>query len=259
MKKILLAALIVASITACKKNPAEPEPTPAPAPAPTTGSLKVEFEAMADTASLVFDTQNYKNLNGDTLKVTMFKYYVSNVVLTKSDNSTYVVPNSYFLINHKAAGANVITLTGVPVANYKAIQFLIGVDSLRNVSGAQDGALAPSNAMFWSWSSGYIFAKVEGTSPQSTAMAQNLMFHIGGFSGVNKALKTVNLSFGSETANVNGTATPEVHLSADVLKWFKGASTINFATTNAVHMAGAGALTIANNYANMFTFEHVHN
>lgn len=258
MKKILFAALIVASITACKKNPAEPAPTPAPA-TPTKGSLKVEFEAMADTSSLVFDTKNYVNANLDTFKVSLFKYYVSNVVLTKSDNSTYVVSNSYFLIDHRTNGANIITLAGVPVANYKAMSFLLGVDSLRNVSGAQDGALSVSNSMFWSWNSGYIFAKAEGTSPQSPTTNKSITYHIGGFTGVNNALKTINLSFGSQTAIVNGTIVPEVHVNSDILKWFKGANTINFSTTSGVHMPGANALKIAANYANMFTFEHVLN
>ena len=259
MKKILFAALITLTVISCKKDPVDPEPTPAPAPAATTGSLKVEFEAMVDTNSLVFDTQNYVNANLDTFKVSIFKYYVSNVVLTKSDNSTYVVPNSYFLVDHKVTGKNIVTLTGVPIANYKSIQFILGVDSTRNVSGAQEGALAQSNNMFWSWSTGYIFAKMEGTSPQSGNSSKTLAFHIGGFSGANNALKTINLSFGSSTANVSATVTPEVHLKCDLSKWFKGTHTITFATQHSIMMPGMNALKIAANYSNMFSFEHVHN
>ena len=259
MKKILFAALLTISLISCKKDPVDPEPTPTPAPTATTGSLKVNFEAMVDTSELVFDTQNYVNANLDTFKVNVFKYYVSNVVLTKSDNSTYVVPNSYFLVDHKTSGANMITLTGVPIANYKSIQFIIGVDSTRNVSGAQEGALAVSNNMFWSWNSGYIFAKMEGTSPQSGNSSKNLAFHIGGFAGANNALKTITISFGSSTANVSASVTPEVHLTSDLSKWFKGANTITFATQHSIMMPGMNALKIASNYANMFAFEHVHN
>lgn len=260
MKKILLAALLAVTVIACKKDPVEPEPTPTPVtPAPTTGSLKVNFEAMVDTNELVFDTQNYVNANLDTFKVSLFKYYVSNVVLTKSDNTTYTVANSYFLVDHKTTAANMITITGVPIANYKSIQFLLGVDSTRNVSGAQEGALAVSNNMFWTWNSGYIFGKMEGTSPQSGNASKELAFHIGGFTGANNALKTINISFGSSTANVSATTTPEVHLTSDLSKWFKGAYTIPFSTVNMIMMPSSNSMKIAANYANMFTFEHVHN
>jgi hypothetical protein len=61
------------------------------------------------------------------------------------------------------------------------MEFMIGVDSARNNSGAQTGALDPTNGMFWSWSTGYIMAKFEGTSAQSPAAANALKFHIGGF------------------------------------------------------------------------------
>jgi hypothetical protein len=113
--------------------------------------------------------------------------------------------------------------------------------------------------MFWSWSSGYIMAKFEGTSPQSGATGQNLKFHIGGFSGVNKTMKIVSPSFGTETANVSSSITPIIHLKSDVLEWFKSPANTDFSTTHTVHMPGAAANTIASNYADMFTVEHIHN
>lgn len=254
MKRLVLGALLSLAIIACKKDPVEPTPTPAA----TTGSLKVEFEPVADTNDLVFGTQNYYNANGDTFTVTLFRYYISNIVLTKSDNSTYTVVNAYYKIDHNTAGKNIITIGGVPFANYKAIQFLIGVDSLRNVSGAQEGALAPSD-MFWDWNTGYIMAKLEGNSPQSTATANKFMYHVGGFTGANNVLKTVNLSFNSETANVTSSKTPELHLKADVLKWFTGVNTISIGSINVVHMPGLNAKKMADNYAGMFSYDHVHN
>jgi hypothetical protein len=147
----------------------------------------------------------------------------------------------------------------VPFGNYKAIEFMIGVDSTRNVSGAQTGALDVSNGMFWDWNSGYIMAKFEGTSPQSSASGNNLKFHIGGFSGVNNSLKTVSPSFNGDTAKVSSTITPGIHLSNNLLEWFQSPTVIDFSTTNVIMMPGAQAKTIADNYADMFTVEHIHN
>jgi hypothetical protein len=47
------------------------------------------------------------------------------------------------------------------------IRFLLGVDSARNVSGIQTGALDPARGMFWTWNSGYVMAKIEGSSPSA--------------------------------------------------------------------------------------------
>jgi hypothetical protein len=38
--------------------------------------------------------------------------------------------------------------------NITAIKFLLGVDSLKNVSGIQTGALDPAKGMFWTWNTG---------------------------------------------------------------------------------------------------------
>ncbi len=261
MKTKIIAILAITSlmIWSCRKDPVEPAHTHDETPAATTGSLKLEFEAMVDTNALVFNTQNYLNANGDTFKVSTFKYYISNVVLTKSDNSTYTEPNSYHLIDHATPSSVVLTIPNVPVGSYKAVTFMIGVDSTRNVSGVQSGDLDPTKGMFWSWSSGYIMAKLEGSSPQSGATTKNLTFHIGGFQGANNVLKTVSPTFGTETANVSGTTTPEIHLKTDISQWFKSPTTTNFGTTHTVHMPGTTAKTIADNYADMFTVEHIHN
>jgi hypothetical protein len=257
MKKIFLAALLAVTVIACKKDPDEPAPTPTPAP--TSGSLKLKFEAMVGDSDLVFNTEYYKNANLDSFTVSIFRYYISNVILTKSDNSTYVVPNSYFKVDHNTTGKNVVTMSTIPFASYKSVQFIIGVDSTRNVSGAQSGDLAVSD-MFWSWSTGYIFGKFEGTSPKSIATGNSLTYHIGGFKVPNSGIRTVNLSFGSSTANVSASITPEVHITSDLAKWFNGAGgMINFATLNTIMSPGANSVKIADNYQAMFTFEHVHN
>jgi hypothetical protein len=207
----------------------------------------------------VLSTSTYTNQAGNTFNVSMYKYYITNIKITKTDNTVWTESNSYHLVDHSDAASTLVTLSNVPFGNYKSIEFMIGVDSAKNNSGAQTGALDPANGMFWSWSSGYIMAKLEGTSPQSTATANALKFHIGGFIGANKTMKIVSPSFNTETANVSSTITPEIHMSSNVLEWFQTPTTVDFSTTNTVHMPGAAANTVANNYADMFTVEHIHN
>ncbi|MBN8694942.1 MAG: hypothetical protein J0L87_00305 [Bacteroidetes bacterium] len=253
----LLALTASLVFTSCKKDPDE-EPAPT-TPAATTGSLNLHFENMVDTNALVLNSQFYTNANGDTFNVTKFNYYISNIKLLKSGVVKYTESNSYHLLQASDLSSLEIALSSVPFDTYDGIEFMIGVDSARNVSGAQTGALDPANGMFWSWSSGYIMVKMEGTSPQSPSMGGALTFHVGGFSGANNTLKTVSPAFNAETAIVSSSITPEIHFAVDLSEMFKNPTTTNFATTNMIHMPGAAAKTIADNYADMFSVEHIHN
>jgi hypothetical protein len=263
MKKIVIlfvVVIIALTSTNCKKDKVtEPEPTPN-SPVATTGNLKIYFEAMVGDSALVLSTSTYTNQAADTFNVTVLKYYISNIKITKSDNSVFIEPNSYHLIDHSDEATLTVNIANVPYGSYKAIEFMIGVDSTKSAagSGAQTGALDVANGMYWMWNSGYIMAKMEGTSNQSGATNKNLKFHIGGFSGVNKTMRVVSPSFGSSTAEVTSSASPIIHMKSDLYEWFTSPTIVNFSTTHTVHMPGASAKIIADNYANMFTVEHIH-
>ena len=256
--KITAILLIALTLSNCKKDTKSPEPEDL-TPLPAAGNLSIEFEAMVGANDLVLSTQTYTNAAGNTFNVTMYRYYISNIKLTKSDNTVWTQPESYYLIDHSVPLSTTISIPNVPFGNYKGIEFMIGVDSTRNVSGAQTGALDPANGMFWSWSTGYIMSKIEGTSPQSTASGNNLVFHIGGFSGANKVLKTVSPSFNGDSAIVSSSVTPKIHMANDLLQWFEAPTAIDFSTVNTIHMSGTEAKSIADNYADMFSVEHIHN
>lgn len=259
--KITAIIIIALTFTNCKKDKKSTEPAPVdPTPTQsTTGSLKVLFEGMVDTNVLVLSSQTYTNQAGNTFNITTYEFFVSNIKLTKMDGTVWTETNSYHLIDYSNDPSTLITIPNVPFGNYKAIEFTLGVDSARNVSGAQTGALDPASGMFWSWNSGYIMAKFEGASPQSTATGNNVKFHIGGFSGVNNSIKVITPSFNGDTAKVTSSVIPQIHLSNNVLEWFQTPTTINFSSTSTIMMPGAQAKSIADNYADMFKVEHIHN
>lgn len=257
---VVLITLLTTTIffSACKKANDEP------APAQETGTVHIEFDNQFERDALdaeqftplIFNTETYQNAAGEDYTITKFRYYISNVKLKKADGSIYAVPESYYLIDASSSTDQLITLSNVPAGNYTGMTYIIGVDADRNVSGAQTGALDPANGMFWSWNSGYIFMMFEGTSPQSTATDHILQYHVGGFADPNNALKTVNLSFGSSTLRVTKVGIPQVHIMVEASKVAKNRS---FATTPTVHMPGATAISIADDYVNMFSFDHIHN
>lgn len=226
---------------------------PAPAPNPSAqGKVYLECSHVADGSSLVLDNQWYKNQNGDSFTVSKFNYYLSNIRLNGSGGASYTESNSYHLVEHGVSSSMNFNLANVPAGKYSSITFMIGVDSARNVSGAQTGELDPSKGNFWSWTTGYIMLKFEGNSPKATTPDHKLMMHCGGFSGPNNVLKTVTLNFPSEIEVKNGSS-PHVHLQANLLALFQSPNVIDFSTLTTIHMPGANAKMLSDNYVNMFT------
>jgi len=254
--KITAIAVLAIALSNCKKDTVTP-PDPEPEAPATTGSLRILFEAMVGDSNLVLGTTNtYTNQIGNTFNVTAYKYYISNIKITKMDNSVWAEPNSYHLIDHSDDASTLVTIPDVPFGNYKAIEFVIGVDSASNRS-AGTGALDPGNGMCWGWNQGYIMAKLEGITS-----AQNIKWHVGGWNAAvaPNVIKTVSPSFNGDTAKVTSTFAPEIHMSNNVLEWFDTPTAIDLTTFPKVIMApGSSAKTIADNYEDMFTIEHIHN
>jgi len=74
------------------------------------------------------------------------------------------------------------------------IDFLLGTDSLCNVSGILEGALDPINGMYWAWNSGYINVKSEGLYRDSTGKEFPFEFHIGGYAAPNETARSLSFS-----------------------------------------------------------------
>lgn len=197
------------------------------------------------------------NPHGEPLTISNLAYYLSNFVLVDASDRTVTLSPQYFLVSEKDAGSKTISFFA-PEGTYKAMKILIGVDSARNVSGIQSGALDPANGMFWSWNTGYIFAKLEGKSVVSTAPLQNVTYHIGGFKKAESSLQVVLFNF-PEPLQVKKARTPSIAVSADIDKWFVGKHAIKIAESPFCMNPGDLATKISENYAGMFTVTAISN
>ena len=226
----------------------------------TKASFTIEFEHQVNGAAMALNTTTYKNALGEDFKINIFKYYVSNIKLTKTDGTVYLVPESYFLIDQAKEDSKLITVRDVPTGDYNRIEYTIGVDYARNFAGAQTGALDPMNGMFWTWNSGYIFVKLEGTSPQSTATNQALTFHIGGVLDPNNTIRTFSTEINAANPlRIRTDQKPDMHFIVNAASLFTGTSNISFGTLNFT-MGGAASVLVANNYAKgLFRLDHIHN
>ena len=262
----LMAGLLGFAVWACKT--VDPDTSFRPV---LTGSMRLVFDNVVGSQDLQLDTGTYQNASGESFTPTTFNYFVSNIKLTRTDGSQYVVPadSSYFLVKEEMPTSQTITLTNVPNGDYKAVSFMIGVDSLRSTMdiGKRTGVLDPAggpasaNGMYWSWNSGYIFLKLEGTSPSAPKDATGLnifRYHIGFFGGrdtrtINN-LKTVPITFNGDVASVLPKQRPTVTIQADILKLFDGPATVSIAKNPDV-MVSDYSVTVANNYARMMRYK----
>ncbi|TAH18750.1 MAG: hypothetical protein EAZ08_10455 [Cytophagales bacterium] len=263
----LSALFIVFLYWGCAKAPVEPE-----IDANKSGSIVLSFDNIAGTKDLKFG-DSYTNAAGEQFSLDIFQYYISNIILKNEDGTNYIIPQdeSYFLVKEEDAKSQIIKLKNIPEGNYSAVTFTIGVDSLRNTSDISKriGVLdigSPDIAMYWSWNSGYIFVKAEGLSPQVAIGPdgqRRFRYHIGGFGGYSSKtinnIKTTTISLGSDRATVRkDKITPEIYLTADVLKMFEGNTNISLAANPTV-MFAAFSTNVAANYLNMFAYNRVYN
>jgi hypothetical protein len=215
-----------------------------------TGKAQLHFTNVVGTQPLSFDTPYFTPHNEDFV-ISKFKYYITNIAFIDSAGFAHKIDNSYYLLDQNNPQSLTLSLQD-DVGSYRSIQFLLGVDSLHNVSGAQSGALDPAMDMFWTWSTGYIMAKMEGTSSFSTLQNNRIEYHIGGFDGPETALRTVNLPF-SQIYSLSSDKTLTININANLLAWFSGSYDLPIATYPTCTSPGLLASHYADNYSKMFT------
>lgn len=234
----------------------------------TTGQIILDFDPRFGEFAFDFDV-NYVLDNGEVVKFSEFKYFVSNIEFVKDEKVVYKVPQneSYFFINNKKLESRKVLLSNVPVDEYTEIRFIVGVDSLMNT---KDMADRPSSldvggnaeGMYWSWNSGYIFLKVDGIHTPNEGDPIPLKYHIGGFGGYNTPsinnIKNVSISRANfAPIPVRSDKVSDVHIMVDLKKMFEQPTPFSVKEYPEV-MLSEFSKTVANNYATMFRLDHVH-
>lgn len=223
-------------------------------PAPEKTNLIIHFRAVAGKEPLVFG-KTYSNGFGESYSIERFRFYICRIRFRGTAKP--VNKNDYFLIDFADSARSTISLYLAP-GEYNSLEFLLGVDSIRNVSGAQTGALDPAKGMFWTWNSGYVMAKLEGSSPASNQPGHAIAYHIGGYKGENNVTEKISLSFPAALATGQGSSSRLI-IDADVNAWFSGPHDISIKNIPACTTPGKLAKSIAENYAGMFTVAQVIN
>ena len=210
---------------------------------------------------LVLGSGTYTNANGDDYRVSTLRYYVSNVKLLRADNSVCTLPKAYYLIDQATPATQELAISGVPVGDYTALSFVVGVDSARSKAGNfTEPVLNANSGMLWTMNGVDEFINLSLTGYSAKSPSTGLTFHIAGYQhATTNTIRTVTLPFPTAGSPllVRPDRTPTVHLTADINKLFSGPHTIKFADTYNV-MGGAPAVRIADNLAaGMFSVSRI--
>lgn len=171
-----------------------------------------------------------------TVSVDVFRCYLSNFVINSDDGVEHVYPNEYHLVDLEDEESMQFDLTWRPDTKIENISFLIGTDSIVNVSGAFDGDLDPIHGMYWTWNSGYINIKLEGSKKVDSGQ-QQFEFHIGGYAGGQATARKVTLS------NVENSNELDIYI--DLGKFL---SIIDISKTGTVMSPGKKAVELADQF-----------
>jgi hypothetical protein len=244
---IIIFSLAMLTFSSCKKDDAQPTP----------GTVGINFEHVwgADASEFGLNKELTHPMLGEKMTFTTFKYYVSNLRLKSKTGTWYAMPESYFIVDASDASSLILDIPNVPADEYTDVEMTFGVDSTRCTSGAQTGALDPAKGIFWSWNSGYIMVKAEGSAP--TAANGSFTFHLGGFKGANKVQTTKSYNFGTTHLVVDGDREAEIHLVANPARLWHGAEKLAVKSVNT--MPNALAKSMSGNFYDAIKFDHIHN
>lgn len=155
---------------------------------------------------------------GDSFVLHTFRWYLGDVVFWKNGGAVFSENGRYHLLDLEDS---VSLAWPIPPAAIGAdsLSFSLGVDSATTRSGAMGGDLDPTKGMFWSWQSGYINVKLEGTASQSTARGKTFELHLGGYWPPFQAAQPVGLPIGKANGAKNLALTLELAPLFEAVDW----------------------------------------
>ncbi|MEO6404216.1 MAG: MbnP family protein [Ferruginibacter sp.] len=216
-------------------------------PVPKKAAITIIFIHTANGKAIVLNDSSYHNVYGESYTIKKMKYYISNVKLN-GKKIKFAEKESYHLIN--VAGTTSFTFDIDP-GEYDKLQFMIGVDSSRNFSGAQTGSLDPLNDMFWTWNNGYVTFKLEGTSPQSPADLNRIEHHIGGYRSPYQTASGIRFSL--KLINIKSNSTHTITIKCNLDEYWKAVNENKIANMPVNTVPGAAARKAAENISQMFS------
>lgn len=243
---LLLPALLIAG-SSCEKETSIEE---------AGYRLDIRFRTVAGGSAIHYGDTCYTP-QGEAYRPTLFRIYLGNFSLSDENGTLATFPDTYHLLDAGDSASLTVRLHA-DARPFRRITFQMGVDSIRNVSGAQTGALDPMHGMFWTWNTGYINVRMEGLSPSANTADGRFEYHIGGFRTGESTRRTIALDLPAGQAHaLDASGRSEARIDIDVDRWFRSDHDLPIAGGARVTTPGPEAVRHADNCARMFTLTSI--
>lgn len=201
------------------------------------GVTGLRFVPMADAQAIELDRE-FPLPGGASVSIAALRFYVSHIALHANGRAVWTDGDRCHLVD--AADSSSITLATPSGLHADSVSFLLGVDSLTNVSGALGGDLDPTKGMYWAWNSGYINFKLEGRAPACAARDHRFEFHLGGYLPPDRSAQQVTVAV---------TGGPVVAIALDISRFLDA---VDLAKEYHVMSPGPAAVRLSRAVANSF-------
>ncbi|MEY4877355.1 MAG: hypothetical protein RL708_2505 [Bacteroidota bacterium] len=217
-------------------------------PAKNDNQLCIDFVPMVDTTALQLGNKIYCMNGKDSFRISELKCYVGNFEFESAEKKLSILDNRYFLLNAEDSISLHRDFNLQQISIIRSIDFTIGIDSLTNVSGAMADDLDPTKGMFWAWNTGYINAKLSGSSNSCKTVHHAFEFHIGGYKHPFNTLRKIHLELVQPIVFVKWQG--HLKIKMNIAEWLKN---IDVSKMNNVVEPSVDAMFVADNYSKMFS------
>lgn len=145
----------------------------------------LKFDVLFEDESLELN----KNYTSDSIQFTKLQFYISNLTFLKDSIEVQSFDSIFYLVDMTKNNELNLNLD----YDFTHLSFDLGIDSLTNVSGAFGDNLDPIHGMYWTWQSGYINFKIEGSSPVCKTRKNQFQIHLGGYQFPFNCIQSVKL------------------------------------------------------------------
>lgn len=223
MKKILIITTLIALTYSCKKEKDDPV-----APKATTGDLALSTQFVVNGSPYHADSV-YVDDFSHNYKISFTNVYLSQLKFEGDDGAETSFTTSHVLLKPETG---TYSLGKIKAGHYHELKFNIGIDSVTNHSDPNSyPATSPlypqSPSMHWTWNSGYIFYKIEGSvdTDSDGSFETSFRFHIGTDGLLRKGSYVIH-------SDMKAGVTNTVSMKVDLGKFLKG---INLSVDNSTH------------------------
>ncbi|MBZ0238004.1 MAG: hypothetical protein K8M05_37170 [Deltaproteobacteria bacterium] len=186
--------------------------------APQAASLTISHAHLVAGAPVTMGTSTpYANAAGDAFGVTVLRYFVSDLVLTYTDDTQHAVPGAHY-VDHDLAGTVSRQLDGVPPGDLASVRFVMGLTPALNVTGAFTAP--PESLMEWPamMGGGYHYMKFEGRYINEAGDPFAYRCHSGALAGTDYSFEVVL----DATGHTIGTSGATLSIEMNLEEWFTG-------------------------------------